>query len=79
MSCSDDALEAHIPAKEPPNAAEIAPSGQTLYEYDEADFLAAVEAGTVPDTRLARVVWANWKRFPDCILLTQVGQFYEVS
>ncbi|TXT04394.1 hypothetical protein VHUM_04161 [Vanrija humicola] len=48
-----------------------------MYQYDEADFLAAVEAGTVPDTRLARVVWENWKRFPDCILLTQVGQFYE--
>ncbi|KAL1404999.1 hypothetical protein Q8F55_008617 [Vanrija albida] len=64
-------------SKEPPEPAEPSPSGQSTYQYDEAEFLAAVEAGTVPDTRLARVVWTNWKRFPDCILLTQVGQFYE--
>ena len=32
-----------------------------------------------PDTPLARDVLGNLARFPHCILLTRVGQFYEVS
>lgn len=28
---------------------------------------------------LSRLVWDNWRRFPDCVILTQVGNFYEVK
>nr|XP_019048677.1 hypothetical protein I302_02450 [Kwoniella bestiolae CBS 10118]OCF27607.1 hypothetical protein I302_02450 [Kwoniella bestiolae CBS 10118] len=37
----------------------------------------AVKAGTIPDSALSREVYTNWLRFPDCILLTRVGKFYE--
>lgn len=33
----------------------------------------------IPDSPLAHSVFRNWKRFPDCIVLTKVGKFYEVS
>lgn len=46
---------------------------------DDLEFQAAVAANKVPETYLSRLVWDNWKRFPDCVLLTQVGNFYEVS
>lgn len=39
----------------------------------------AIQQGVIPDTPLAHEVYLNWKRFPDCILLTRVGKFYEVS
>lgn len=39
----------------------------------------AIRQGVIPDTPLAHEVYLNWKRFPDCILLTRVGKFYEVS
>lgn len=45
---------------------------------ENAEFARAVKAGQVPDTALSRLVFDNWKRFPDCILLTQVGNFFEV-
>lgn len=38
----------------------------------------AVASGDIPDTALAKQVYLNWKRFPGCIVLTQVGKFYEV-
>ncbi|GMK56766.1 hypothetical protein CspeluHIS016_0306060 [Cutaneotrichosporon spelunceum] len=44
---------------------------------ENAEFARAVKAGQVPDTALARLVYDNWRRFPDCILLTQVGSFFE--
>nr|KIR47809.1 hypothetical protein I312_02957 [Cryptococcus bacillisporus CA1280] len=37
----------------------------------------AIQQGIIPDTPLAHEVYLNWKRFPDCILLTRVGKFYE--
>ncbi|OXC71204.1 hypothetical protein AYX13_00070 [Cryptococcus neoformans] len=37
----------------------------------------AIRQGVIPDTPLAHEVYLNWKRFPDCILLTRVGKFYE--
>lgn len=44
-----------------------------------AQYKAAVVRGEVPDTPLAEEVYTNWKRFPDAILLTRVGKFYEVG
>jgi hypothetical protein len=44
-----------------------------------AAYLAAVAQGEVPDSPLAEQVYHNWKRFPDAIVLTRVGKFYEVS
>lgn len=32
----------------------------------------------IPQTQLAQDIWDNRSRFPNCILLTRVGQFYEV-
>lgn len=46
---------------------------------ENAEFARAIKAGQVPDTALSRLVYDNWKRFPDCILLTQVGNFFEAS
>jgi hypothetical protein len=46
---------------------------------EEAAYVEAVRNGTIPETPLAKLVWLNWRRFPDCVLLTQVGNFYEVS
>jgi hypothetical protein len=42
-------------------------------------YRAAVDRGEIPDTPLAEQIYANWTRFPDAILLTRVGKFYEVS
>ncbi|KAK8845444.1 hypothetical protein IAR55_006157 [Kwoniella newhampshirensis] len=44
---------------------------------EQDDLRQAIEAGIIPNTPLAREVYLNWKRFPDCILLTRVGKFYE--
>ncbi|WVO18464.1 hypothetical protein L204_106181 [Cryptococcus depauperatus] len=44
---------------------------------EEEDLEKAIRTGVIPDTPLAREVYVNWKRFPDCILLTRVGNFYE--
>ncbi len=38
-----------------------------------------VEEGIYPDTSLAKEVYANRVMYPDDILLTRVGMFYEVS
>ncbi|WVF66211.1 hypothetical protein IAT40_000951 [Kwoniella sp. CBS 6097] len=52
-------------------------------EYDlslaeEADEInKAIKEGIIPDSPLAREIYANWLRYPDCILLTRVGKFYE--
>lgn len=46
---------------------------------ENAEFARAVKAGQVPDTALSRLIYDNWKRFPDCVLLTQVGSFFEVT
>ncbi len=45
----------------------------------EAAFLRAVEAGELPGTDLSKVVYKHRMRFPDAIVLTRVGKFYEVS
>lgn len=45
----------------------------------EEEYQAAVSAGSIPNSALAKQVFLNWKRFPDCIVLTRVGKFYEVS
>jgi hypothetical protein len=51
---------------------EVADDEESLYRE-------AVAAGDIPDTALAKQVYLNWKRFPDCIVLTRVGKFYEAS
>jgi hypothetical protein len=33
----------------------------------------------IPDTQLLKDIYRNYLRFPDCIVLTRVGKFYEVS
>ncbi|OCF39320.1 hypothetical protein I317_06902 [Kwoniella heveanensis CBS 569] len=50
----------------------------SLSPDEEADEISkAIEANVIPDSPLAREIYANWLRFPDCILLTRVGKFYE--
>ena len=49
-----------------------------LDEFEEA-YQIAVREGNVPDTELSRVVFKHQMRFPDAILLTRVGSFYEVE
>ncbi|WWD22390.1 hypothetical protein CI109_106881 [Kwoniella shandongensis] len=44
---------------------------------EEEDLRQAIAEGIIPNTPLAKEVYINWKRFPDCILLTRVGKFYE--
>ena len=55
-----------------------APSADVA-EDEERLYKDAVAAGDVPDTALSKQVYLNWKRFPDCIVLTRVGKFYEAS
>ena len=55
-----------------------APSPGVLSEEEEL-YREAIRTGDIPDTALAKQVYLNWKRFPDCIVLTRVGKFYEVS
>lgn len=55
-----------------------APSPDVLSD-EEALYKQAIISGDIPDTALAKQVYLNWKRFPDCIVLTRVGKFYEVS
>lgn len=55
-----------------------APSPGVLVDEEEL-YREAVKTGDIPDTALAKQVYLNWKRFPDCIVLTRVGKFYEVS
>jgi hypothetical protein len=55
-----------------------APSPGILSDEEEM-YKEAVKTGDIPDTALAKQVYLNWKRFPDCIVLTRVGKFYEVS
>ncbi|WWC97095.1 hypothetical protein V866_003973 [Kwoniella sp. B9012] len=44
---------------------------------EQAEVDRAIAAGTIPSSDLSREVYTNWLRFPDCILLTRVGKFYE--
>jgi hypothetical protein len=39
----------------------------------------AVDMKLFPDTNLAREIFTNLQAYPDDILLTRVGMFYEVS
>jgi hypothetical protein len=48
-------------------------------EDEERLYKDAIASGDIPDTALAKQVYLNWKRFPDCVVLTRVGKFYEVS
>ena len=62
-----------IPASpSPPEEVDVNPKAE------EDDYLSAVVKGEIPDTALAKQVYLNWRRFPDCIILTRVGKFYEV-
>ncbi len=54
------------------------PDSIDLTENDP-ELEAALEEGSIPDSPLARQVFANWKRYPESIVLTRVGKFYEVS
>ena len=45
-----------------------------------SDLVVPLEAApSVPRNSLASEILNNLRRFPHCILLTRVGQFYEVS
>ena len=55
-----------------------APSPGMLLDEEDI-YREAVRMGDIPDTALAKQVYLNWKRFPDCIVLTRVGKFYEAS
>ncbi|WVQ93833.1 hypothetical protein IAU59_000911 [Kwoniella sp. CBS 9459] len=44
---------------------------------EAAEINKAIKDGLIPESPLAREICANWLRFPDCILLTRVGKFYE--
>lgn len=57
----------------------VAKPGTGPLPNEENDYLAAVAQGVIPDSPLAKQVFQNWRRFPDCIILTRVGKFYEVS
>jgi len=48
-------------------------------EDEERLYKDAIASGDIPDTALAKQVYLNWKRFPECVVLTRVGKFYEVS
>jgi hypothetical protein len=45
----------------------------------EAQLEIALNEHRIPDSPLAKTIFRNWKRFPDCIVLTRVGKFYEAS
>ena len=44
----------------------------------QAEFKALIEAKSLPETSLSYVVFQHMKWFPDAIILTRVGKFYEV-
>ncbi|WWC85774.1 uncharacterized protein L201_000640 [Kwoniella dendrophila CBS 6074] len=46
-------------------------------DAEQAEVEKAVKAGIIPNSLLSREVYTNWLRFPDCVLLTRVGKFYE--
>lgn len=54
-------------------------SSVDVAEDEERLYRDAIASGDIPDTALAKQVYLNWKRFPDCVVLTRVGKFYEVS
>lgn len=78
--------------KRDPNGSPVKPLA-SLVEYKKTHYAASVDVaeneerlykdaiavGDIPDTALAKQVYLNWKRFPDCVVLTRVGKFYEVS
>ncbi|WVQ76288.1 hypothetical protein IAR50_005953 [Cryptococcus sp. DSM 104548] len=49
----------------------------TRHVTEQDEIHNAIQSGIIPDTALAHEIFLNWKRFPDCILLTRVGKFYE--
>jgi hypothetical protein len=55
------------------------PPSVDVAEDEERLYRDAIASGDIPDTALAKQVYLNWKRFPDCVVLTRVGKFYEVS
>lgn len=48
-----------------------------IFSYAYVDDV-LVHAPDQPDTPLAKEILDNLAKFPHCILLTRVGQFYEV-
>ncbi|WVR03472.1 hypothetical protein IAU60_000463 [Kwoniella sp. DSM 27419] len=72
---SPGTLESVAQKPDPEGQAELSSDLSTADE--EAQIAQAIADGTIPDSALSREVYANWLRFPDCILLTRVGKFYE--
>ena len=57
----------------------ISASSDTAADLElDAAMQAAIKAGELPDTQLSKMVFKNSMRFPDAIVLTRVGKFYEV-
>jgi len=67
-------LEPLLEYKKPHHAPSV-----DVAENEEELYKDAIASGDIPDTALAKQVYLNWKRFPDCVVLTRVGKFYEVS
>jgi hypothetical protein len=67
-------LEPLLEYKKPHHAPSV-----DVAEDEERLYKDAIASGDIPDTALAKQVYLNWKRFPDCVVLTRVGKFYEVS
>jgi len=67
-------LEPLVEYKKPHHAPSV-----DIAEDEERLYKEAIASGDIPDTALAKQVYLNWKRFPDCVVLTRVGKFYEVS
>lgn len=44
----------------------------------DAAFDKAVKKGELPNSHLSRLIFKQRMRFPDAIVLTRVGKFYEV-
>ena len=72
--------------EDPPETALISPSANpSVPAKSEAEMTIdeqmekALDEWKIPDTDLAKHVFRNTKRFPDCIVLTRVGKFYEVN
>ena len=67
-------LEPLLEYKKPHHAPSV-----DIAEDEERLYKDAIASGDIPDTALAKQVYLNWKRFPDCVVLTRVGKFYEVG
>ncbi|KAG6850322.1 hypothetical protein H0H93_014897 [Arthromyces matolae] len=55
----------------------VASTGMALLQLWKSTQPLLVDKGTQPQTALAQEILENLRRFPHCLLLTRVGQFYE--